>query len=799
MTRHRIAAFKWPIFYSFLLSYSVFAHALQEAPQFAQSNMNQVASPDVIDDGSIPAEDTMGCDEYSQCASEVIQACNGIFPCATATLFGEGAAYRIARGLSVVAYIREVGGVGPAIRHVFDADSCDARGEHLPGVVRVSFECSIVSPHIAPDDPSYEATIYRVSARLDLTVADPGTLDVEPSIQVLPPNLGVEEVGVQVVFADDIRGSHLLIPAFTGYVMDDPVRELPSFRTRLNHGESVQATAFYHDDGSGVLAFAVDPRGTQPKQFEFYSHGERSEGKKEYGTEMAILWTASNSHVGGGPVVSPFTIRFVPFAGDWYDSAQIYRKWIQRDGQDGILRRGKLIDRTDVPDWLIETDVLFFDNGGWYTGDHSSSEQMRQYANLASELGADQSLLGLWEWMDPDDPDAGLGGYRPRPGLSDDLFYLEAQGVRSLGYTRFLSFSSKHSAFPELQDYLCQDRYGELTGNPLEVDADLSSPFWVEYYSRWAAEARGYTGLSAIFHDNVAANQADFVRPHGGDLGHTASAYEGMGEIAWELGESVPSGFASFHEVAMERLIPTMDIEGATNYWHRIVPGRKSSHAVPFFTTVYADYTLRWPADDGFGPLNIASAYLFNPVTMTRVLARGFTYGNLLNTSEFPGPIPLRQWTVQYLVDNNVNEAFARHFISQVRHYYDFLRASIAIRERGRDFLVFGRLLRDPWIAGDRLPVTVAVTYPGNLVGKQETFDEPAIYTTAWQAPDGRQAVVAANPGMEPALATVDLARAGFSDVRELVDEHVGVAIPVEYGQAKLELAPGQILVLEVK
>lgn len=44
-----------------------------------------------------------------------------------------------------------------------------------------------------------------------------------------------------------------------------------------------------------------------------------------------------------------FPLRIIPFEGDWYDAASIYREWVLPNAL--WTQQGKMIDRKDIPHW----------------------------------------------------------------------------------------------------------------------------------------------------------------------------------------------------------------------------------------------------------------------------------------------------------------------------------------------------------------------------------------------------------------------------------------------------------------
>jgi hypothetical protein len=44
-----------------------------------------------------------------------------------------------------------------------------------------------------------------------------------------------------------------------------------------------------------------------------------------------------------------FPLKIIPFEGDWYDAASMYREWVLPNAH--WTQRGKMADRGDTPAW----------------------------------------------------------------------------------------------------------------------------------------------------------------------------------------------------------------------------------------------------------------------------------------------------------------------------------------------------------------------------------------------------------------------------------------------------------------
>ena len=274
------------------------------------------------------------------------------------------------------------------------------------------------------------------------------------------------------------------------------------------------------------------------------------------------------------------------------------------------------------------------------------------------------------------------------------------------------------------------------------------------------------SGFSGFFVDAPAmVGVPDFRRPAGKALGTTEAAFQGFGNILRRTQEGArlfQRDFVHLHEAAFEWLIPNAAAQGATGVLGRAFPNEARTRGIPFFQTVYSGYTMFWPADEGLGTQTLAFLpEAYGPMqdsNMSRLLAEGFTWGTILNSSE----LNLAEGKLFYELD------IAEPAKSMFQHHKTVLKNLIALRARARPWLVYGEMLNNPVVAGDMVDVHVQLLFGSKL--SNETFKKIAVPTTAWRAADRSIRLVAANGSRTKKRVTVDLKRIGLSGDYELVD-----------------------------
>lgn len=684
-----------------------------------------------------------------------------------------GAAAALGRGPTIsVRLLRAADGSGAA-RFLIDrrTPGCVHRVAPINGGHRHHYRCSFTDPALGS---------FKLDAELDVLGRN-GQYDLLARITGVPSALAVSSLGIELELRD-VRGvQSLLIPVFSGGEFVEPATTIPPkspIDTSVAH--SVQATAYYGDDGSGLLLFVLDPAATKPKHY-FASSGRSLAGQPV--TRFAFEFYLPNTHLGGRQAATPVAMRIVPYSYDptlgpgWYTAAKLYRAWVEASTRrpGGILERGPLETRSDVPTWMREIDLFNHDRYGWYPGHATVPNPLFALRRYKTELGAKHMLVGLWFWNDACTPLGRHGSWLPLAGTVQQVRALLADSIRFAGYT-FASFDVLYPNFLPLgfDKHAVQDR----NGNPKTYFIlskgqkntlwfmDVASPAMAEWFEILGRFHASFSGISAFYFDFPATvENEDFHRPSG-DLGISEDAYRGYGEMmrrARKGGLSVGREFSAYHEAAYEWLIrSTPTGEGPNGVVGRAYPGEARTRGVPFFQSVYSGYSLFWPADELYGP-----AYLtFLPdaygdprkSNMSRLLAEGFTWGHILNSSDFALKDGKLFWEAKV----------AEPLHSMLQHHKKLLGNLIALRRLARPWLVYGEMMQSPVAGGDSVDMTIQVLFGAKL--SNETFRKLAVPTTAWRAKDGSLRLVAANGGRTAAAVDLDLRRVGLTGAWHLAD-----------------------------
>ncbi|PIE25515.1 MAG: hypothetical protein CSA62_01070 [Planctomycetota bacterium] len=637
---------------------------------------------------------------------------------------------------------------------------------------RYHFKSQVLRPGIKP---------FAFVAELDV-YPEPATKGYRfiPRIKQLPKDYAVEALGVGYVLEDRPGIQKLLVPVFGGAEFDDPVNSISNKRLDTGFAHSIQQTAYYAADGSGLLIRAEDPSGTQPKRF-LYEVDDSGPSKR---LRISLDYWLPDTHVGGIPRQGLAAILVQPYRFDpnieegWYRAAKLYRKWISKAGRrpGSILERGPLQQRRDVPKWIKELDLFVYDQFGWFPDNTLVPKPLLSLERHKQGLGAKNIFVGLWSWSDRSSPTGYYGSWFARPEVSSQIRALRKKGIRVSGYTFPQAFDKRN---PFLNFWLLRDsKLEDRSGKPVEYQSNIGEPWvtmdvasiglsvWFAYLSRYHAAV---TGLNGMYMDlPVSAGTPDFKRPWGQQEGTSRLGYQGFQRILQyaRLGASFAGQeFALYHEAAFEWLISSANFgQGAIDLYGRANPTKDDSRGVPYFQAVYSGYTSFWPADPGLGTqtttINPFAYGPFDQFNISRLQAEGVVLGGYPNTSEVFMP------SGQLFYEHVFGDPLLDNWL---QHHKQVLKSAIALRQAARPWLVYGEMLNDPRIGGDSDPMLLSIYYLG-IGNVPESYTKPRVHTRAWKAPDSSIRVLAFNGHKLAGTTKLDLARIGKPKARGLRD-----------------------------
>ena len=157
-----------------------------------------------------------------------------------------------------------------------------------------------------------------------------------------------------VPIGEGSKTNHLAMPKSRGVVADDPFNAPRGFGVGSYAGNEwpgsvlMQFYALYDDSGMGLYLASYDGNGYRKK---FYVLQDRAKQLLTY----KVSQYPSNMGYPAENYNMTYDMCIGPFAGDWYDACQIYRKWGL--GQKWCSQ-GPLTTRKDIPEWFKQAPLV---------------------------------------------------------------------------------------------------------------------------------------------------------------------------------------------------------------------------------------------------------------------------------------------------------------------------------------------------------------------------------------------------------------------------------------------------------
>lgn len=524
----------------------------------------------------------------------------------------------------------------------------------------------------------------------------------------------------------------------------------------------------YYNDRAGILISCRDAAGAI-KLIKPVHHGA--------GIRLGV------SHIGDWPTSGEraleYEVALQSFRGDWYDAAALYRAW----ALEQPWARAPLARRTDVPAWLLESPphIMVRMAGELDSGPAEPNREFLPYPKLLGLLGRTADAVGAavvpvlmaWErpgpWIYPD-------SFPPVGGEASLAEFTELARIKGWHVGSFASgtrwITAHHWTGYDGEDYF-DSKGGERSisrTHRLELWREPGDQLWRPSYL--GCMAVGLTRELALgFVRKLVGCGLDWIQfldqnVNGGtypcfspDHGHPAAPGKWMSASMRELldgfrrlGDDVKAASGGRRELVFsvelppnEFLLPYFQICDA-----RVVP---PGHAgawrgyIPLYHFLYHEFVLM---EGGFGqgpePFHLPIRNAYNLVV-----------------GEIPGGVLTGDGTL--LNRDTTNWAPWKPAVGSNADSLEVIRTATALRRgKGRDFLVFGRMLRPSATS----KVAVIRWQRG---GADHRI--PAVFHAAWQSPSGRFGAVFANWTNAPQSFAVTDQRLGSTAVLTLSGKQV--------------------------
>jgi len=499
---------------------------------------------------------------------------------------------------------------------------------------------------------------------------------------------------------------YLALPMQQGWRWPDPRRTLDwgeGWADYPGGGKSMQFEAYCAGDeaGGGLYLATEDPACCRK--------GVLAKGQ---GDAFSYAWR--HYPAGMGRVTAyemPYPVVTGAFSGDWWDAAQIYRRWaLAQPWSAG----GPVRTRRDIPDWLRGL-------GAWAQGDLPGQEFSDMAAQARRVIGFQETAGGplafhAYVWQHSADHDKGYPFLLPaKPGAREFTQRLRDAGVRVVPYLNIFSGDGGGPRFgPEgLFNLSLRSDRGGLYADPAHlVPMCPSAPRWQQILAEQFAGTLAALPVDGLYLDQLTgAPFLCFDETHGHAAGGGDHFYQGMRRLCGAAKAAVGPERMTFGENISEGY---NDLVDAQLPWAELQLDR----ILPLYQAVYADYVIRFGLFIGRPDTGGAGAGYYSKLAWTFVVGQQ------------PG------WIMLGILNELDQPEFAPHRAA--------LRDLVTNRLAALDFVQYGQFLR-PLSLGET-PLALAwddwsTPRPGAL---------PPVLNGVWRAPDGRIGIALANWTAEP-------------------------------------------------
>ena len=567
---------------------------------------------------------------------------------------------------------------------------CRVRSEVKDNEARLTFSWSQDMKVMVEARLSDQDALLRLKIRIKLSKPDEGLLTVTfPCVKgILPLTEGAKD---DVVLGTVHFGRQYPSPLRTGEPFED------------GYGRGMQFGALI---GSGLGFYVAREDGTASRKRFTWTPGN------DAGTiDLTVPHPVSNWGA-DKPVrdyVSPGDAVVGPFAGDWFDAAQIYRKWAMTAPW---CRKGPIHQRDDFPQWLAK--VPYFTIG--YLGNET---EIQNEIDKHDFYGIPINVVHTYDWFAQKQLETDFGRYFP-PKLGFENFRRTVKELQDKGMM-VVPYIMGELWDQDTEDYrrtnalratkIQQDGKPRIThrygGGQANAAMCPGTELWQQTVLEWSKELADpdRLGVAGIYYDYLTVHLDDcFGRTHGHAIGGGDSANKAICE------------FYSLMRTECKKLNPDVVLLGED--WAE-------------WCIDLLDSSIEYGYDDTDAPLMQAVYHGYSLVFGTGMygsgeimkLGRWWLLGGQNGWTHGWGPL---------LVDKHPTESPDAEWARRGRYYRKLLRCHW---EFARPYLAYGRMLRPPTIQGD-LPV----------VHKHIR----AVDGSAWLAPDGSVGVFLLNYDDKP-------------------------------------------------
>lgn len=509
-----------------------------------------------------------------------------------------------------------------------------------------------------------------------------------------------------------------------------------------------QLYPYYTASGKGLYIATHDGAGWHKK---FGVHGNGSRYRLTLTQPIPNVFSSTSFSF-------PYPFRVGVYSGQWFEAAQIYKQWAH---QQSWMNRGPLISRTDIPQWLKDTEYMSVSAGS----PAGSAAQVSAYTALKQYY--DQSHMGIWWQGGTSDP-----FYQVVPtGFRTTVQQLRANNIYSFVYTYPQTYRLTD---PPLPSNATDAFVKSIDGVALQVGEYYKfdpSTSYLQSKAQTLAQSLAAEGIAGAYidvvqpFDDYSTSSSRTHSPGGGTYG--IHAFRTMFDTMRSTFRStLPSLGIIYTEVAAENYIGSVDFMISDFMTSPLTQNTLADRWVPLFQALYHRYTLTWPSTE-----RVYSTAVLHPDHYDAVNALGFTSGNILadrqdcfiDAQNYPQAAPTPTCAVLGAGQLTIQ-------MPLLQDHVQFMKRMVDARRRSREFLVYGDMMK---------PLSLSVpsqTYFFNdsvTPGLQDkTVSLPNVMHSVWRADNGDLGIVLTNhtPTAQTVPLSLPLSEYGFSGTRYLYE-----------------------------
>jgi hypothetical protein len=462
---------------------------------------------------------------------------------------------------------------------------------------------------------------------------------------------------------------------------------------------ALQFMAFYNPEAVGLYFAAHDPE-ARFKRFGFYGES----GSRE--AELVMQHYPDERLTPGLSYETPYDTAIGLFTGEWWKASEVYREWAI---QQKWCRKGPLAERRDIPQWLLETDLWYWN---WrhkpHLGSRGTSEDVvPAILNLKQKL--DTGMAFHWyEWdgkpFNQDIPPVLPVKRDAGEGLARALDELHDAGVRAIPYINARLWDIESPSW---------EAEGAATGVCLDQDGEHADRWSLSDGRKWSAMCPHTTlwqekvrsvcealvfeyGFDGVYADQITSCfvvpcfASDHDHARGGGNSWYAGYRQMMERIQGETKQRNPEAVYT-SESTIDCYLDLFDANLAREANELSVRHDEQWLPIPLFHSVYHDYAITYGS----------------VLQLTEVHPRAFFYGEALVL------VGGQQLMVEGYLSADVGT-------DRYSEYLEYLGGLVQARKRAREYLLFGRWLPPVEMEVDDVEVAWSKDHPQRMYGLRQ-------------------------------------------------------------------------------